>query len=41
MVGKKSIQLPIPCSKTGFSSRSLIIRLKRSSETAPKEVFLE
>ena len=40
-VGKTSIRLASPFSKTGLLSRSLIVRLKRSAKTAPYELFLE
>ena len=41
IVGKTSVQLASLRSKTGLSRRSLIVRLKRSTKTAARLVFLE
>ena len=40
-MGKTSIQLPTPFSKTGFQRRSLVVRLNLSAKAVPREVFLE
>ena len=41
IAGNTSTQSPSPLNKTGRLRRILIVRLKRSAKTPPKEVFLE